>query len=184
LKLKLIVVFSLLLTLGYCTLYNLATEEKTITDSDRPKSNEGIAVFRFVSDNKATLPSEIFFQIKEKNSIPKHFSLSSLFNTKDISRFIFLEKGIYYFKEIVYKFDGNIESFPFPANSFKIQPNRINYIGDITFYYSRRGTKLRVKDNMKRTMWDFYKKYPTLSVQYPLVKNILLIERPFKEFEK
>jgi hypothetical protein len=173
-KLKSIIV--ILLFVSQCSLYNLATEEEGFNKDDRPKVNEGIAVFIFKSSGKAPLPSEVFFQFRHKKRVKRHhFVLSVLIHKDETSRYVFLEKGNYSFTKMVYKFDGHIEEFYFPPNSFHISSSHINYIGDIIFYYNKNGAKAKVKDDMGRTMYDFYKRYKKIIVMYPKKKSLLWI---------
>ena len=174
--------FITLILLSHCTLYNIATETSTFSDGDKPKKNEGIVVFRFISDRKTPLPNEITFHAVGDKKNMMHFTPTAWVNKFDVRRYITLKKGTYTFTYMEYKFEEKIQGFSFPQNEFKVDPNRINYIGDIHILYSRKSVKVHSEDNMKNSMWDFYKNYPKASVKYPRVKNIIKIVQPLHSF--
>ncbi len=170
---KYLILVILVVSFSQCSIQTILSEESSFSKDERPKRDEGIAVFHFVSGNKAPLPRELYFHAKGKSSNPKHFALAAWINSRETSRYIFLKKGVYTFKDFYYKFKGISSGYSFPENEFKIIPNQVNYVGDIIFYYHRRDAKVAIKDDMNRTMLDFYKKYPEVSIQYPLLKSLL-----------
>ncbi len=168
-----ILIFLLPIFIVKCSLYNLATETPSFKDSDRPKQDEGIAYFRFVSSDSIRLPSEIYFREVKNNGKTYHFVISAILTKKESNQYVFLKSGVYNFDNVTYRFAQDVENHGFPSNSFVILPNRINYIGDIIITYLRNHVKISVKDEMNRSMVDFYKEYPKISVEYPLVKSLL-----------
>ncbi len=177
---KYLIIVLLIISLSQCSIQRILSEESSFSESERPKSDEGIAVFHFVSGNKAPLPSELYFHTKDKSSHLKHFSLAAWVNSRETSRYIFLKKGIYTFKDFYYKFKGTSTGYSFPVNEFRIVPNQVNYVGDIVFYYDKRDAKVALKDDMNRSMADFYKKYPEVSIKYPLLKSLLKMKNRVK----
>ncbi len=169
------IIVVILLVISQCSLYNLATEEDGFNENDRPNINEGIAVFIFRSANKAPLPSEVFFRLRKQNDKNYHFVLSAFIPRKEVSRYIFLRKGIYSFAKMVYKFNGHTEDFYFPSNTFHISSSHINYIGDIIFEYNRGKVSVRLRDNMNKSMYDFYKRYKQITLMYPKRKSLLML---------
>ncbi|GMT50049.1 MAG: hypothetical protein IEMM0008_1588 [bacterium] len=170
---KYLMIIIWMILLSQCSIQRIFSEESSFSENQRPRSDEGIAVFRFVSGNKAPLPFELYFHAKNDSSHPRHFTLSSWVNSRETSRYIFLKKGVYTFKDFYYKFKGTSSGYGFPVNEFRIVPNQINYVGDIIFYYDKRDAKVAIKDDMNRSMVDFYKKYPEVSIKYPLLKSLL-----------
>ncbi len=180
---KYLILAILTVSLSQCSLQTILSEESSFSENERPKGDEGIAVFHFVSGNKAPLPRELYFHTKGNSSNLKHFTLSAWVNSRETSRYIFLKKGIYTFKDFYYKFKGISSGYSFPENQFKIVANQVNYVGDIIFYFHKQDAKVAVKDDMNRSMLGFYKKYPEVSIQYPLLKSLLKMKNPVKPDE-
>ena len=171
-------IFILLFT--QCSLYKIFTETKNISDEDRPQKDEGIAVFRFVSSDKAPLPNEIYFHLVKNPKKKYHFTLSSWLYEKDVYRYIFLQKGKYRFTHLYYQFEGKITGYSLPKNHFTIVPSRLNYVGDMIFQYHKKKINITIEDNIKKSLWPFYQKYPTLTIQYPLINSLITIDKKKK----
>ncbi len=160
-----------------CSIHTMITEESDFSPKERPKSDEGIAVFHFLSENKMPLPSEVSFKMYGKKSKTLHFVISALSPKKTAKRYVFLKKGTYSFTRMIYRIDGAKVVEYFPQNFFTISSSYINYIGDIVFLYNRTGLKkIVVQDKIDEAWYDFYKKYPDIIVKYQKKKSLIKIQ--------